>query len=64
MARFAVIQNQTVSNIIIAENKKIAEEATNAICIDCTDLENVGIGITWDGINFIFPAPVVEPATK
>ncbi len=40
MARFAVIQHNTVINIIEAESKEIAESVTSFECVECTD-ENV-----------------------
>lgn len=62
MATFAVLNNSTVINVIVADSKEIAEEATNSICIEYTDENPAGIGYTYDGENFI--APVVEEPTE
>jgi hypothetical protein len=37
MPNFAVIQNNTVVNIIVAETKYDAETATNLLCVEYTD---------------------------
>lgn len=59
---FAVLTGNTVSNVIVAETKEIAEQVTELICIEYTDEEPAGIGWTWDGTNFI--APVIEIPTE
>lgn len=55
--KYAVIENNKVVNVIIADSKEIAEEATGLTCIDCTDGWNYNNDI--DGGDF-FPAPVAE----
>jgi hypothetical protein len=62
MATFAVIDNNTVTNIIVADTKEIAEQVTGLTCIEYTDENPAGIGYTYDGENFI--APVVEEPTE
>jgi hypothetical protein len=58
MANYAVIKNDIVENVIVAETEQIAIEVTNsALCIDVTN-EYVGIG--WKYINGEFIAPVIE----
>jgi hypothetical protein len=59
MANFAVIENNMVTNIIVAETKEIAEEMTGLTCIDYTDGWDYNNGI--NGGNF-FPAPT--PVTE
>jgi hypothetical protein len=54
---YAVIENNIVTNIIVADTKEIAEEITGLTCIDYTDGWDYNNGI--DGGNF-FPAPVTE----
>jgi hypothetical protein len=61
MANFAVIDNQLVENIIVADSKAIAEEVTGKTCIEYADEIAVHIGGTWDGTNFIAPE---EPPTE
>ena len=60
MANYAVIQNDKVINIIVADSKEIAEQVTNLTCIEYTEENNAGIGWTWDGNNFTNPMAVVE----
>lgn len=50
---YAVIENGTVTNIIVAENKQIAEQASGQICIEYTDENPAGIGWSYNGTNFI-----------
>jgi len=56
--KFAVIENNIVTNVIIAESKEIAELVTELTCIEYTIENPACIGWGWDGTNFI--APVVE----
>jgi hypothetical protein len=56
MATFAVMSENYVSNIIVADTKEIAEELTNATCIEYNEINPAGIGWTHDGVNFIAPA--------
>lgn len=51
MANFAVISNGIVQNIIVADSKEIAEEATACMCVEYT-LENpAGIGLKWNDVD-------------
>lgn len=58
MTNYAVIQNNKVINIIVADTKEIAEAATNTLCVEAT--HGVGIDHTWDGTNFIGPNSIIE----
>ena len=62
MANFAVLNGNTVQNIIVAESKEIAEEVTNSECVECS--VGVGIGMTYDPIKDEFGAPVGETTTN
>ena len=53
---FAVIDNNSVINIIVADNKKIAEEITGFPCINITDGWDYNSEI--DGGDF-FPKPEI-----
>jgi hypothetical protein len=53
MSNFAVIENNIVTNIIVADSLAIAQELTGKICIEYSDISPVNIGDTFDGINFI-----------
>jgi hypothetical protein len=56
MKRFAVIQNNIVINVIIADTKEIAEEATGLTCIESTDENSAYIGLKYE--NGVFEKPV------
>jgi hypothetical protein len=62
MANYAVIQNNKVINVIVADSKAIAEDVTGHTCIEYTSENPAGINDTWDGTNFI--SPVVEEPTE
>jgi hypothetical protein len=55
---FAVIGNNVVTNIIVADSKEIAEQVTNATCIEYSEANPAGIGWTYDGTTFT--APIVQ----
>jgi hypothetical protein len=55
--RFVVLQNNLVSNIIIADSKADAELATNAICVEIDIEDDVDFGYTFDPENKIFKSP-------
>ena len=57
---FAVLSNNTVTNIIIADTKEIAEQATNSICVEYTEENPASIGWIYDGTTFTAPI-VPEP---
>lgn len=46
--KFAVIANNIVENIIVAESKEIAEEVVGKTCIEYTDDKPAFIGATYD----------------
>ena len=56
MAMFAVISGSTVTNVILADTKKIAEAVTGMTCIAA----DAGIGYSYDETTGEFTAPVVE----
>lgn len=55
---FAVIENETVTNIILADSKEIAEEATGTLCVEYTDENPAYMGYKY--INGVFEKPPVE----
>ena len=56
MATFAIINDNTVENIIVADTKEIAEQVIGKTCIEYTDENPASIGYTYaDGV---FTAPV------
>jgi hypothetical protein len=62
MANYAVMNGNTVENIIVADTKEIAEQIVGKLCIEYTNSNPAGIGWTWDGTKFT--APVVEEPTE
>lgn len=63
MSNFAVIKNNVVVNVIVADSKEIAEEATELKCVEITEENPAGIGYTYDGV--LFEALVTEtPVTE
>lgn len=57
MANFAVIDNQKVINIIVAESKAIAEEVTGKTCVEYTNSDIPYIGFGY--VNGVFEQPVI-----
>lgn len=55
MKKFAIINGDTVNNIIVADTKEIAEEITQCVCIEYTEENPAGIGWTYDGTSFVPP---------
>jgi hypothetical protein len=54
---YAIIKDNKVINVIVADTKELAEEVTGLTCIDVTDGWDYNNGI--DGGDF-FPVPVTE----
>ena len=52
MATFAVLNNNKVINVIIADTKEIAEEVTSSPCIEYTEENPAGIGDIYNGTTF------------
>jgi hypothetical protein len=57
MANFAVLIDDVVSNIIVADSKEIAEEVTTRTCIEYTDENPAGIGWTYNPETGTFSPP-------
>ena len=56
MPNYAVIQNNVVTNVIVAETLDIAELVTSSTCVDITDLR---VGIGWGYVDGEFTAPII-----
>lgn len=56
MANFAVLDGQNIINIIVAENKELAELVSGRTCIEYTT-EPAEQGGTYDGTSFIKRKP-------
>jgi hypothetical protein len=55
MATFAVINDNIVENIIVADTEEIAEQITNKICIEYTEENPANIGWTYTNGAFVAP---------
>jgi hypothetical protein len=54
MAKFAILENNIVINIIIADSKEIAEEATGLSAVEYTEENPAKIGQTYNQTNNTF----------
>ena len=57
MTIYAVIENNVVTNRIVAESKEIAESVTGKTCVECDGTSTVG-GYYLDGV---FAGPIGSP---
>jgi hypothetical protein len=55
MANFAVIKDNLVINIIVAERLEDAEQATGLVCVEYTEEAPAAIGWVYDGVTFNKP---------
>jgi hypothetical protein len=55
MATFAIINDNIVEDVIVADTKEIAEEVIGRTCIEYTDENPAGIG--WTYADGVFTAP-------
>lgn len=62
MATYAMMSGNSVSNIIVAEDKEATEAALNCTLIEYTADNPAGIGWTYDEETGKFIAPTVEEA--
>jgi hypothetical protein len=60
MATYAVIENDIVINVIVADTVEIAEEVTGKTCVEYNDNNLAGIGWAYDGEKFVAPEPEGE----
>lgn len=58
MFTFAVIENNIVTNTIVADTLEIAQEVTGKTCIEYNEDNLAGIGWTYDGEKFVAPEPI------
>ena len=61
MPNYGVIENDVITNVIVAETKEIAETVTQLVCVEIPHYD-VGVGWTYRGGRF--SAPVVEEPTE
>lgn len=55
MAYFAVVENNTVTNIIVADTLEIAEMITGKTCVEYIQDKPAYMGGYYDGKNFYKP---------
>ena len=60
MKTYVLIEDNKVANIIVAENKSVAEEVTGLEAIEFNEANPAYIGLGFDGEFFEQPA-LVEP---
>lgn len=60
MATYAIVENNLVTNVIIADTLQIAEEVTGKTCVEYNEDNPAGIGWTYDGEKFVAPEPEGE----
>lgn len=60
MANYAMMSGNSVSNVIVADDKEATEAALHCTLIEITPENPGGIGWTYDPDTNKFTAPVVE----
>ena len=63
MATFAVINGNTVSTVIVADNKEETEAALGVTLIEYTPENPAGIGWTYDEATQSFSMPAITETT-
>ena len=63
MATFAMMSGNTVSTVIVADDKEATEAALGCVLIEYTPENPAGIGWTFDETTGKFNAPIVEEET-
>jgi len=48
MARFAVVNGNSVINFIVADSKEIAEAVTGLVCIECSPSSSIDFGAQYN----------------
>ena len=69
MNKYAIVEDGIVTNIIVAESKEIAEEATEKTCVQYEDTpagNHAHIGLKYDAETELFeqPNPYINPDIK
>ena len=60
MKTFAVLNYDSVTNIIVADSKEIAETVTGSICVEYTSDNPAVVGYTYNGTFFVPPITIEE----
>jgi hypothetical protein len=64
MPTFAMMSNNTVETIIMADDKEATEAALNCTLIEYTDENPAGIGWIYDQETGVFTAPVLDSTVE
>jgi hypothetical protein len=59
MATYAVIENDIVVNVIVADSLEIAQTATQKLCVEYDENNLAAIGYEYKNNKFINPIPFV-----
>lgn len=60
MPKYAVIQDNSISNVILADSQQDAELLTGSECREINEAFPYGIGWKFDGTNWIDPNIILE----
>ena len=60
MGTFAMMSGNSVSNVIVADDKETTEEALHCTLIEFTPENPAGIGWSYDPETGVFTEPIVE----
>lgn len=61
LLKFAVIEDNIVVNIILAESKEIAENVIGKLCIEYNDTNPAIIGLSWNSETGFEQPPSQKP---
>ena len=64
MTLFATIENNKVTNLIVAPSLEIAKEATGLSCVEYQSDDAINIGWIFDESKNTFTAPIDSTSTK
>ena len=64
MAKYAVIHNNSVSNVIVCDTKEIAEQLTNTTCVEYTEENPAIIGSLYNAETNTFTHPIIEESSN
>jgi hypothetical protein len=64
MPTFAMMSGNTVSNIIVADDKQATEEALRCVLIEFTSENPAGVGWTYDPETGMFTEPNPDNITE
>jgi len=64
MPSYAVLNGNTVENLIMAETLEIAQAVTKTTCVEYVTPPYVGIGYIYNPTTNTFSAPVTESQTN